>query len=102
MDSRMRPGISKLEELHEPGTAIIETAPRRSPPPIHLGIQHCRQLSIDTEAREGRTTDFLCQQGTPERRASVPTLRAASTGPGCLGAKASPFAHTSRRTRSLF
>ncbi|CAL2227856.1 unnamed protein product [Prunus armeniaca] len=27
MDSRMRPGISKLEELHEPGTAIIKPRP---------------------------------------------------------------------------
>ncbi|CAL8174574.1 unnamed protein product [Prunus armeniaca] len=58
MDSRMRPGISELEELQEPGTAIIETAPRRSPPPIPLGIQHCRQLSIDTEAREGELPIF--------------------------------------------
>ncbi|CAL2238207.1 unnamed protein product [Prunus armeniaca] len=91
MDSRMQPGISKLEELHEPGTVIIKTTPRRSPPPIPLGIQYCRQLSIDTEAREGRATDFLCQQGSPERGASVPTLRAASTGPGRLGAKASPI-----------
>ncbi|CAL8112642.1 unnamed protein product [Prunus armeniaca] len=47
--------------------------------------------SIDTEAREGRATDFLCQQGSSERRTSVPTLRAASTSPGRLGAKASPM-----------
>ncbi|CAL8098920.1 unnamed protein product [Prunus armeniaca] len=100
VDSRMRPSISKLEELHEPSTTVIETTARRGTTPVPFGIQHCRQLSVDKEAGEGGATDFLCQQGAPERRASVPTLGAASTGPGRLGTKTSPLLPGSRNHSS--
>ncbi|CAL2239209.1 unnamed protein product [Prunus armeniaca] len=48
------------------------------------------------EAGEGGATDLLCQQSAPERRALLPTLGAASTGPGRLGAKTSPLLPGSR------
>ncbi|CAL2272242.1 unnamed protein product [Prunus armeniaca] len=41
VDSRMRPSISRLEELHEQGTTIVKIAPRRSSPPLPFGIKHC-------------------------------------------------------------
>ncbi|XP_034218821.1 uncharacterized protein LOC117630185 [Prunus dulcis] len=46
-------------------------------------------LGTNSEAREGRITNFLRQQGTPERGTSVSPIRAAGSSPCCLGTKTS-------------
>ncbi|VVA37342.1 PREDICTED: uncharacterized protein, partial [Prunus dulcis] len=52
-------------------------------------IRNCRQLGTNSEARKGRITNFLRQQGTPERGTSVSPIRAAGSSPCCLGTKTS-------------
>ncbi|CAL2276737.1 unnamed protein product [Prunus armeniaca] len=75
---------------------LSKTTSRRSSPSLPFGIKHCRQLTVDTEAREGRTIDILCQQSVVERRALVSPLGAASTSPRHLNSKAPPILPTTR------
>ncbi|CAL8174235.1 unnamed protein product [Prunus armeniaca] len=75
---------------------LSKTTSRRSSPSLPFGIKHCRQLTVDTEAREGRTIDILCQQSAVERRALVSPLGAASTSPRHLNSKAPPILPTTR------
>ncbi|CAL8088577.1 unnamed protein product [Prunus armeniaca] len=87
----MRQGISRPKELYEQSIIVVEAVPRRGSISLSLSIQYCRQFSINTQTREGRATNILCQQSTAESRASVSPLGAASTSPCCLNSKAPPI-----------